>query len=501
MRIFVKTKFIGRRMSKANLNINNFFKKSIRFLKFVILFQITSSFALPASDLPDFTSLAKESSMAVVNISTTKKIENIKPNSPRWKNNPHGFEQYEGPFGDFFKKFFDEEGRAPRQPNPAQSLGSGFIVSPDGYVITNHHVIAQADEVIVRLQDRKEYVAKIVGSDSRSDIALLKIESNETFPTLKFAKPDSLQVGEWVLAIGSPFGFDYSVTAGIVSAMGRNLPRDNYVPFIQTDVAINPGNSGGPLFNLKGEVVGVNSQIYSRTGGFMGLSFAIPINVVFDVYEQLKDKGSVTRGWLGILIQEVSQEIAESFGMEQPTGALISKTIVDGPGAKGGLKVGDIIIKFNGETIERSSDLPPLVGTTEVGDKVPVEIVRKGKSKTVRIVIGELPENELQAKINPQQSDFGYVKSIGIRIKELTKEQQKRSGITTGAVLINSVDTGAGLNAGLRKGDIILQVDNYEVESVEQVVSFFNEVNGARKIPILIKRQNGQLFIVLDIEN
>ena len=278
----------------------------------------------------------------------------------------------------------------------------------------------------MRLQDRKEYVAKIVGSDSRSDIALLKIESTETFPTLKFAKPDALQVGEWVLAIGSPFGFDYSVTAGIVSAMGRNLPRDNYVPFIQTDVAINPGNSGGPLFNLKGEVVGVNSQIYSRTGGFMGLSFAIPINVVFDVYEQLKDKGSVTRGWLGILIQEVSQEIAESFGMEQPTGALISKTIDDGPGAKGGLKVGDIIVKFNGEKIERSSDLPPLVGTTEVGDKVPVEIVRKGKPKTVRIVIGELPENDLQARINSQQSDFGYVKSIGIRIKELTEEQQKK---------------------------------------------------------------------------
>ncbi len=488
-------------MSKANLHSINTCKKSFVFLRFVILFQITSSFALSASNLPDFTELAKESSRAVVNISTTKKVENVKPNSPRWKNNPHGFEQYEGPFGDFFRKFFEEEGRIPRQPNPAQSLGSGFIVSPEGYVITNHHVIAQADEVIVRLQDRKEYIAQIVGSDSRSDIALLKIKSNEKFPTLKFAKPDALQVGEWVLAIGSPFGFDYSVTAGIVSAMGRNLPRDNYVPFIQTDVAINPGNSGGPLFNLKGEVVGVNSQIYSRTGGFMGLSFAIPINVVFDVYEQLKDKGSVTRGWLGILIQEVSQEIAESFDMKQPRGALISKTIDDGPGAKGGLKVGDIIIKFNGETIERSSDLPPLVGTTKVGDKVPVEIVRKGKSKTIRIVIGELPDNETQAKIYSTQSDLGYVKKIGIRIKELTEEQQKRSGITSGAVLIDNVEAGAGLNAGLRKGDIILQIDNYEVKSVDQVVSYFNKINGARKIPILIKRQNGQLFIVLDIEN
>jgi len=485
-------------MTKVKLQFKNILRNSTIFFVTAFIFQVTSLFA---SNLPDFTELAKESSRAVVNISTTKKVENVKPDNRRWKNNPHGFEQFEGPFGELFKKFFEEEGRMPRQPNPAQSLGSGFIVSPDGFVITNHHVIAQADEVIVRLQNRKEYVAKIVGSDSRSDIALLKIESNETFPTLKFAKPDALKVGEWVLAIGSPFGFDYSVTAGIVSAMGRNLPRDNYVPFIQTDVAINPGNSGGPLFNLSGEVVGVNSQIYSRTGGFMGLSFAIPINVVLDVYGQLKDKGSVTRGWLGILIQEVSQEIAESFGMKQPTGALISNTIDDGPGDKGGLKVGDIITKFNGETIERSSDLPPLVGATKVGDKVPVEIVRKGKSKTIRISIGELPENDSQAKIFSEKSDFGYVKKIGIRVKELTEEQKKRSGIASGGVMIDSVETGSGLNAGLRKGDIILQIDNEEVASADQVVSFFRDIGGARKIPILIKRQNGQLFIVLDIEN
>lgn len=469
--------------------------------KLLTIILITNSYPSWASSLPDFTELARESSKAVVNISTIKKIDSSKSYPPNWKNNPHGFEQYEGPFGDFFRKFFDEEGRAPRQQNPAQSLGSGFIVSSDGYVITNHHVIAQADEVIVRLQDRKEYDAKVVGSDSRSDIAVLKINSKETLPTLKLAKPDSLEVGEWVLAIGSPFGFDYSVTAGIVSAMGRNLPRDNYVPFIQTDVAINPGNSGGPLFNLDGEVVGVNSQIYSRTGGFMGLSFAIPIDVVFDVYEQLKEKGSVTRGWLGILIQEVSQEIAESFGMDQPSGALISKTVADGPGEKGGLKIGDIIVKFNGEPIERSSDLPPLVGKTRVGDKVPVEIVRKGKKKTLRIQIGELPVDDSQSKIFSKESTFGFVKQIGIQIKDLTDKERERFGMPSGGVLIERVDKGAGLTAGLRKGDLILQVDNDEVSSVEQMTKIFDKIEGVRKIPILVKRQNGQLFIVLDIEN
>ncbi len=481
---------------KTNFSLNN----RITFATIVVIFLLVISGYVSAAGLPDFTELAKQSSRAVVNISSTKKIEISKQNRPNWKNNPHGFEQYEGPFGDLFKKFFEDERRSPRQPNPAQSLGSGFIVSPDGFVITNHHVIAQADEVIVRLQDRKEYVAKIVGSDSRSDIALLKIESNEIFPTLKLAKPDSLNVGEWVLAIGSPFGFDYSVTAGIVSAMGRNLPRDNYVPFIQTDVAISPGNSGGPLFNLDGEVVGVNSQIYSRTGGFMGLSFAIPIDVVFDVYEQLKAKGSVTRGWLGILIQEVSQEIAESFGMGQPTGALISKTVSDGPGEKGGLKVGDIITKFNGEAIERSSDLPPLVGATKVGDKVPVEIVRKGKVKTMRIVIGELPDEDSQSKIFADDSGLGYIKAIKIRVKNLSNEQRKRLGISSGGVLIDKVDPGVGLTAGLRKGDVVLQVDNDEVNTVEQMTSIFNGIKTSRKIPILVKRQNGQLFIVLDIE-
>ena len=237
---------------------------------------------------------------------------------------------------------------------------SGFIISKDGYILTNHHVIEGADEVVVRLANREEYVATIVGSDKASDIAVLKVDG-KNLPVLKFGDSDSLKVGEWVLAIGSPFGFDHSVTAGIVSAIGRSLPSDNYVPFIQTDVAINPGNSGGPLFNLDGEVIGINSQIYSRTGGFMGLSFAIPIEMAVDVASQIKDKGSVSRGWLGVLIQEVTRELAESFGMDNPQGALVAKDLQSSPAEEAGLQVGDVIVEFNGKKVMRSSSLPPAV--------------------------------------------------------------------------------------------------------------------------------------------
>ena len=278
--------------------------------------------------------------------------------------------------------------------------------------------------MIVRLLDRREYSAKVVGSDRRSDIAVLKINAKRPFPTLKFARPNSLEVGEWVLAIGSPFGFDYSVTAGIVSAKGRNLPRDNYVPFIQTDVAINPGNSGGPLFNLRGEVVGVNSQIYSRTGGFMGLSFAIPIDVVLDVYNQLREKGSVTRGWLGILIQEVSQELAESFGMDKPRGALIAKIVKEGPADNSGLEVGDIITKFGKIDIERSSDLPPLVGSTEIDKKIPIEVVRNGTKRVLSVKIGQLPvEEEAEEVLGPEERSSIEITKLGLTARELTESQ------------------------------------------------------------------------------
>src|SRR5690606_22911726 len=290
-----------------------------------------------ARGLPDFTDLVEENAAAVVNISTTLRsraqgeqfrIPDVPENSP---------------FYEFFKKFFGQipEGIQPYEER--SSLGSGFIISKEGYVITNNHVVAEAEEVVVRLNDRREFVAKIVGTDERSDIAMLKIEG-ENLPTVRLGDSSRLKVGEWVLAIGSPFGFEHSVTAGIVSAIGRSLPNENYVPFIQTDVAINPGNSGGPLFHLDGEVGGVHSEIYSRTGGFMGLSFAVPINVVTDVYQQLREHGSVSRGWLGVLIQDVTRDLAESFGMDRPHGALVAKVLPDSPAEKAGIEVGDVIV-------------------------------------------------------------------------------------------------------------------------------------------------------------
>ena len=312
----------------------------------VLLLLSTSVFAF---SLPDFTPLVEKNAAAVVNISTTLKktdlgsgLEYNMPDIPE-----------DSPFYDFFRRFFDEMPGDGMQPfEKRSSLGSGFILSKDGYVITNNHVVKDADEVVVTLQDRREFVAELVGTDGRSDIAVLKIKG-ENLPTLKLGDSDDLKVGEWVLAIGSPFGFDHTVTAGIVSAIGRSLPNENYVPFIQTDVAINPGNSGGPLFNMDGEVIGVNSQIYSRTGGFMGLSFAVPINVVTNVYEQLKNQGHVSRGWLGVLIQDVTRELAESFGMKRPQGALIAKVLSDGPAEKAGLEVGErggIVIDYHCRT-------------------------------------------------------------------------------------------------------------------------------------------------------
>ena len=372
-----------------------------------------------SQSLPDFTPLVEKNSAAVVNISTSSKA------------NTNGLSQgfnmpdipEDSPFYDFFKKYFGDIPEGHGQSQERSSLGSGFITSKNGYVITNHHVVKDADEIIVRLNDRREFVAELVGSDARSDIAVLKVDG-DNLPFLKLGDSSKVNVGEWVLAIGSPFGFDYSVTAGIISAIGRSLPNENYVPYIQTDLAINPGNSGGPLFNLNGEVIGVNSQIYSRTGGFMGLSFAVPVNVVENVYEQLIDKGSVSRGWLGVLIQDVTRELAESFDMDHPHGALIAKVLPDGPAEKGGIEVGDIIIKFNGKEISFSSDLPPLVGSTTVGATVPIDIIRRSKSKKLNIKILELPTDDQVAVKRSDDKSVSPENPLNIVVKDLTEEQK-----------------------------------------------------------------------------
>jgi serine protease Do len=452
------------------------------------------------AELPDFTELAKNNSPAVVNISTTMKPARLSERMPPGFSAPEIPE--DSPLSEFFRRFFgDELPGGPGTPDPRSSLGSGFIISKDGYVITNYHVVREADEIIVRMSDRSEHVAKLIGSDARSDLAVLKIDAAGTLPTVTLGDSDDLEVGEWVLAIGSPFGFDYSVTAGIVSAKGRSLPNENYVPFIQTDVAINPGNSGGPLFNLDGEVVGVNSQIYSRTGGFMGVSFAIPIDVVLNVYEQLRDKGSVIRGWLGVLIQDVTQELAESFKMGKPQGALVSKVLDDSPASGAGLQTGDVIVAFGGKTIERSADLPPMVGATRVGDKVPVEVIRNGKKQRLTVEIGALPEEEpeLAGTGGPDLPRSQVDDKLKIGVAALSKQQRDELQIGKGGVLVNDVEEGPAYSAGLRVGDVILQIDNQEIGSVADFREITQALKPGKTVPILIHRQGGPLFLAMKI--
>lgn len=466
----------------------------------LFLIGLAAWFLLPADSsraqgLPDFTELVNDHSAAVVNISTTTKkgAGRLLPE--------YGLPEVpEGsPFHEFFKKYFGDipGGRGPSRER--SSLGSGFIVSADGYVITNHHVVKDAEEIIVRLNDRREYAAELVGSDERSDIALLKLDA-DGLPALKLGDSSKLKVGEWVLAIGSPFGFDYSVTAGIISAIGRSLPNENYVPFIQTDVAINPGNSGGPLFNLNGEVIGVNSQIYSRTGGFMGLSFAVPADVVQSVYRQLRDNGRVARGWLGVLIQDVTGELAESFEMDHPHGALIAKVLADGPAEAAGLEVGDIVVRFNGDKINFSSDLPPLVGNTSIGSTVPVEIIRRAKYQTIQVKISELPGDYSVVAGNNPPNGKSANNVLNITAADLNDEQKAELEIEDQGVLIERVGEGPAQRAGIRRGDVILLINNTKIKNLAQFNELVKELPRGRSIPILVQRRGGPVFLALKID-
>jgi serine protease Do len=445
-----------------------------------------------ARDLPDFTGLVEHYGSAVVNISTT---QTIKHPTPQQRQLPQDIP--EGPFGDLFRHFFGEEGQ-PREFEDfdSKSLGSGFIISPDGYVLSNYHVIKDANEIIVRLNDRRELEAEIVGTDPRSDLAVLKVDADD-LPVVKIGDSDSLKVGEWVLAIGSPFGFDHSVTAGIVSAKGRSLPRENYVPFIQTDVAINPGNSGGPLFDLDGNVVGINSQIYSRTGGFMGLSFAIPINMAMTIVDQLKSSGHVARGWLGVLIQDVTRELAESFGMEKPRGALIAKVLPNSPAEKHGFEVGDIVTRFNGKKIVRSSNLPPIVGMTSVGETVDVEILRDGNVKHLEITIGELPEDDEQLAASRIQES--KVNRLNVVVTDLNAEERKQLDIKENGVIVKNVGSGPARKAGVRKGDVILMINNQDVEDASQFKDLISGLPVGKSVPLLIQRRGGPVFLALKV--
>ncbi|MET0083598.1 MAG: DegQ family serine endoprotease [Sedimenticola sp.] len=473
-----------------------------RYLVFGLSLFLFAVAELQARSLPDFTKLVEDYSPAVVNISTKQK-KSVKNRLKREFNLPDI--PKDSPFNEFFRHFFGEgygEGFNEdfEKHFDTQSLGSGFIISEDGYLLTNNHVVEEADEVLVRLSDHREFTAKVIGKDKRSDVALLKIEADD-LPTVNIGNGSDLKVGEWVLAIGSPFGFDHSVTAGIVSAKGRNLPSENYVPFIQTDVAINPGNSGGPLFNLKGEVVGVNSQIYSRTGGFMGLSFAIPIEMAMNVADQLREKGKVSRGWLGVLIQDVTRELADSFGMKHPHGAIVAKVLPGSPAEKAGLQQGDVILTFNGRKLYNSSMLPPMVGSSRIDKPATLEILRAGKRKTIKVTIGELPEDDKIAQIPEEtESEVSGADRLGLLASDLTPKLRKEFNLeNVRGVVVLEVHPGPASAAGLREGDIIQMINNTRINSLEQFDAQVQALQKGKTTAVLVLRRTGPRFFALHV--
>jgi len=460
------------------------------FAALIAMLAALAALAAPAAarELPDFTRLVDDNAAAVVNISTIQRVQ-PRQRAPRSRSDE---------LDEFFRRFFPPEGERGMPFSRPRSLGSGFVIAADGYILTNNHVVDGADEIVVRFNDRREMVATLVGADPRSDLALLKVDATD-LPVVRMGRSDRLKVGEWVLAIGSPFGFDYSVTAGIVSAKGRSLPteqNENYVPFIQTDVAINPGNSGGPLFNLDGEVVGINSQIYSNSGGFMGVSFAIPVDIAMDVVEQLKETGRVARGWLGVVIQEVNRDLAESFGLSRPHGALVTRVLEDGPAAKAGVREGDIIIRFNDQPIDFSSELPHVVGRTRVGSEGTMLVVRDGKERRLKVRVGELADRPGQTAA--VDTPAGSTPSrLGVSVEPPPAEVQERLGIE-GGVRVTSVE-GAAAEAGVRQGDVITRLNNQEVTDVETFTRIAEGLPAGRSVPVLIIRGQVPTFLALRV--
>ncbi|MBR9903669.1 MULTISPECIES: DegQ family serine endoprotease [Halomonadaceae] len=454
---------------------------------------LTFGQAASAQGLPDFTELVEDAAPGVVNISTSRTIQRSSAPSFGGQEIPEIFRHFFGEsFGDSFPA---PPGNGQGRTEERQSLGSGFVISEDGYVMTNAHVVQDADEILVRLNDRRELSAEVVGSDPQTDVALLKIDADD-LPTLNLGDSDELKVGEWVAAIGSPFGFDHSVTAGIVSAINRTLPRDAYVPFIQTDVAINPGNSGGPLFNLDGEVVGINSQIFTRSGGFMGVSFAIPINVAMDVAEQLREGGRVDRGWLGVMIQPVSEDLAESFGMESAIGALIADLDPEGPAAQGGLQAGDVILEVNGEEVERSSSLPRLIGKGAPGTEVELTLMRDGEELTESVELGSWPDAEQQ----PGQASSNNQARLGVMVAEIDDATREQLNIP-GGVVVRQVESGSvAADAGIRSGDVLVSIDHRSVSSSDELVEIVEALPTDRAIPVRLFRDGRSLFVALRLE-
>jgi len=456
--------------------------KKLIFVTTILFFSVSSAYG----QLPDFAALVEEVAPAVVKINTVTK--NRKQQTQQ---------NMQGQLPEIFRELLEQRNRPQPPARQARSMGSGFVISEDGYLLTNHHVIDQADEIQVLFSDRREYSAKVIGSDRRSDLALLKIEA-KNLPTIKFADVDSLRAGEWVLAIGSPFGLDYSVAAGIVSAIGRSIPTEkgeNYVPFIQTDVAINPGNSGGPLFNLKGEVVGINSQIYSRSGGSIGLSFSIPTSVALSVVDQLKKNGKVQRGWLGVVMQDVNKALAESLELGKPQGALINAVEPDGPADRGGINPGDVIVRFDGEDIVDSGDLPHVVGSTAPGTKAKVEIYREGKRKTLNVVVGALDKDGPAVADKNNGND-----RLGLMVEELDDQERRQLRLRGGILVADVAANSAAANAGLREGDIIVQLGYSRIDDLDEYLQVIEELPESTPIAIRFYRQGRAIFRTIQID-
>jgi len=455
----------------------------------IFIFTLISLNSASAVELPDFTILAEEQGSKVVNISASKEVASNYHDGPSIQDER---------MQEFFKRF-GIPGMPPGAPEgqtqeKQSANGSGFIIDTKGYVITNAHVVAEADSVIVKLADKREFKAEIIGIDRRTDVALLKIKASN-LPSVKFGDPEKVKVGQWVAAIGSPFGLENTMTVGVVSAKGRALPQENFVPFIQTDVAINPGNSGGPLFNTEGEVIGINSQIYSRTGGYMGLSFAIPIDVAINVVEQLKSNGRVIRGWLGIAIQEITKELSESFGMDDTRGALIANVEKGSPAEKGGLLLGDIILRFNKNEIVVSSDLPKYVGTTKPFTKVPVEIQRKGKKIVLNLAVGEMPTDEKIARSN--KNNAKEVNRIGLALKQLSPDDMKKTNGRNGLLVLST--QGKSVAAGIRPGDVILALNNSAVKTIAIFNQELRRIPKGKTIALLVYRNGDTLYVPIRI--
>jgi serine protease Do len=444
----------------------------------------SNSDARPGVQLPDFVALAKKMKPVVVNISTTQVSE---AHGTQEFGNPFGEED---PFNDFWRRFFG--GPVPRGPQRQRSLGSGFIIDGDGSILTNNHVVENAQKIVVKLADDQEYEAKVVGRDAKTDIAVIKINAKTTLAAAPLGDSERLEVGEWVVAIGNPFGLDSTVTSGIVSAKGRHIGQGPYDNFIQTDASINPGNSGGPLINLRGEVIGINTAIFSRSGTNIGIGFAIPVNLVKELLPQLRGKGKVTRGYLGVLIQKVTPDIAESLGMEKGYGALVANVSKDGPAEKAGVKVGDVIVEFDGKEIKDSGDLPIIVARTAVDKKVRMKVLRDKKEVALTVSVGELKEEEVAATV-PEKGE------LGMTVQRLTPQIAESLGLEKAdGVVVTAVEPGSAADeAGIRRGDVIVEIDRKPIRSLDEYKKSIAGIRKGKGVLFLVRRGESTLFLAL----